>query len=1348
MIIDFEQLEKFLPLIGGGGILGILAAARRAWLNARRSRLRRAGIFDLPQAPELTSIYLRDFPDLGRHLVGRDREVAALTRLVQENPLVFVNGPSGVGKSTLLRLGVARRLMQTGSWLPVYVDIWGLDWVDGPRLSLADALQVAMQEGLDQETRQRVELEGTVTPENLWQCLDDLRGRSGRRPVLIFDQIDDYQNRHRDLMTSEDGALISTSTLIERNTFWRQISRLSRSGAAHVLFVVRSDAAIFLDPLRFSEPKSFSVARLEAEDVSALIDNLIRDDAVQRPENGFERLRERIAEQLSKYGPEDGVLPIQMRVVLSGIAALPRLTPTDLERAGGIEGLESAYITKHVRKAPGGSSLSLRILQALVARRPSNAPGGSPLSRLAGESGCTTGDALAVVEFLERAQITRRRLDPSSRGEVWQLYHEYLARAVIRLAQEGREAETLLAEKASAFRAATRLSARVRALLTPRDQLRLFRERLRGRLIYGRHRLFALASLPRVVLTAPVVVLLLVLAGAFQIVQQGRERVAERRLADAQFALRKHDIGGAVRGFAAAIDNLPNSDPRAVSALAAIVANLDSVPRVLGRFGPTRSAVLSPETDRVLVRRPDGRVEVYEGSTGRKLLAPEIGMIYNDFQFMNFMLPDFLQLSGDGSLATLVFPAGPFAPNERKRPWGFSLAVWRPGSNKLLWNADYASDVQVSHGPRGYLMVEGQQDEAPEILRVRQDVERVRLTEGSIVLAFPPTNEPYIAWATSRGRKAIVALVDVDRIHAGHDGPIPEEAIVWAHDAPDTDYRYAAWQGLPGRPAFIYRYDQINPWYCDGSSCREINSDHSIVRYAEAPTTGTGEIDYTAHEQLERAWAELRQGARGTRYSSRFRDFMWAKGPESISFFRSGMFDASCISTGADQPTRWLGESVVDVAWDRRGARFWAVNADGDLLAVPIRGECGESTLSRRGDVAFSRTGDRAITEIAPSCDGRAINTIRLTTLPLKPDARGKILWERAIPSGAHARFAADDRFVIAESSHVGHQLEARGEVIVLDAQTGATVDGPFGTSGWILQGDAWINGNKRLAAVSKFSGGAQVFAVCEWSGSTLLACSEPLDTLGRISRDGKYFVLRGPYMTGVYSAIELEPHPRPILEVSGTKARDKFNRALMEHLVLTPDSLSISSNPGSAEMIAGRGVTTFTVTCSTTGLFEIRVNGRQLRYPDHAFDQKVDARPWGPEFDVSLSSDGRRIAVTADTSGEVWDVEEGIVLAVMPMPTASYPSWVNPVAFSADGDELLQLTHSGAIDLLRFGPTNPPPPSWASEAAMSAWTQGNATGAWRTAEDVRRAIQAAAKNGDGLSRVVDRSLARAWGRD
>ena len=111
------------------GLGGFYLTWRKIRVEAWKSRLVKPDAFDLPAVPERTVIYAEDFPNLDHYLVGREIDTEQITKLIQGNRLVFLDGPSGVGKSSLLKIGVARRLHQSGTWLPVLVDTWGEDWV-------------------------------------------------------------------------------------------------------------------------------------------------------------------------------------------------------------------------------------------------------------------------------------------------------------------------------------------------------------------------------------------------------------------------------------------------------------------------------------------------------------------------------------------------------------------------------------------------------------------------------------------------------------------------------------------------------------------------------------------------------------------------------------------------------------------------------------------------------------------------------------------------------------------------------------------------------------------------------------------------------------------------------------------------------------------------------------------------------------------------------------------------------------------------------------------------------------------------------------------------------------------
>lgn len=832
--------------------------------------------------------------------------------------------------------------------------------------------------------------------------------------------------------------------------------------------------------------------------------------------------------------------------------------------------------------------------------------------------------------------------------------------------------------------------------------------------------------------------------------EQDQERLAESRLLDAQAALRRHDLASAVEAFGAAIDYLPPSDPRASVALAGIVANLASAPRSLSDIGPVWAAALSVDADKVLVRRHTGRVEVFEGTTGRKLPAPDVGLLHNDFQWMNFMERYPIGLSDDGTLASLVFPAEAFRPGtERTRPWVFTLAVWRPGSDKLLWQSS-GDDFSVSHGPRGYVLIRAR-DESTEILRIGQErVDTMRLSGGTVAEGFPSTGESFIVWQTGGPQMRAdgggyaagelrLALVDVDKIPSGYSGPVPEGATLWTHSIIGFSGQ-VRWQGYPAKPAFVFR-NIDETWYCDSTACKQITRrDHPIVTYAEAPTTGVrpliDEFAAAIGVNADKAWDDLGIGQ------------AWAQGPgpNTISFLDANGLRVRDLYSGAEEAIRNVGASVVARKWNRSGSEMWVINGDGEFVSLPIRVFQSPDSLEarpRNGEgrerTAFSPRHDRSLTIRSTYGTGKH----EITSRSLGAHASERQTWKKTIPGDditTHARFSTDGRYVIIDESHVTER-EARAKVTVLDAESGVE-SAAFDSNGWLLDGDAWIGEGRRLAAVSRFSGDVrQTFAVCEWSEAGISRCSKPLETLARISRDGKYFIEDRPYTTAVYASSELRENQPPVLEISGTRARQRFDRALLKLLIVSSDSVHLSKADRGTELTAYRNGTLFVASDSNDGGFSVRVGKQVLRYPPYSFESEHGL--WGPEVrDLALASDGRRmiVALHHKVDCEVWDVETGTVLAVLPWGEGA-------LSFSDDNETVQLLTETHPIDLLYLGTRNTGWPAWASGSAMSALVRGKGNGRWRTRDDVLRAINEAAERGDTVSKRVSRMVAEALSR-
>src|ERR1035437_449325 len=143
MLDWLSHLNPVWPVVAGLAVLvGLIRALDDLYHRYRRSRLIKPVDLGLPRVPKSAAIY-GEFADAEHWVQGRQDDIGRLRTGIEGNQLVFVHGPSGVGKSTLLKLGVSRDLYYSGRWLPVYVDSWGDDWVLGPWNNLASYVQLA-----------------------------------------------------------------------------------------------------------------------------------------------------------------------------------------------------------------------------------------------------------------------------------------------------------------------------------------------------------------------------------------------------------------------------------------------------------------------------------------------------------------------------------------------------------------------------------------------------------------------------------------------------------------------------------------------------------------------------------------------------------------------------------------------------------------------------------------------------------------------------------------------------------------------------------------------------------------------------------------------------------------------------------------------------------------------------------------------------------------------------------------------------------------------------------------------------------------------------------------------------
>jgi tetratricopeptide (TPR) repeat protein len=464
-------------------------------------------------------------------LKGRDAEILDLARLCDSDPLVFLEGESGSGKSALVSAGLIPWLnAAVGRPLPIRCDLSGAAWNHGLDVLLTRALYRAVGEG-------RSTL-GWSTPAQASAVFSELarvEPSLGRKPLLIFDQFDDYQQAHRNYFYHLDsGVLRDKAGLLANNSFWHAVAQGLESDTWHCLFVTRSDQRAGLDLVRFIDARTFSLYRVPRNRISPVLSEITLVASSESPviadsDKGWTLLRERLLDDL-KSRDQNEILPIELAIALQGLQDLPSLTVRDYVSNGGSLGLARQYVEREVHRAAQTTRLSSDNVLLAVAALADEERGGS--RRLSSEvmfglllapqkvSGASQTDRSRAQQCLERLRsnhLLRNGVDPGLTGEAtadWLLYHDRLVSGVLQ-ALRGRDRwRSELSRFAKQLRLAATLRERWQALLPISLQFRLAWERWRPkfsrkdgerRMLYGEYRRFALLSLIK-----PAIVVLLV----------------------------------------------------------------------------------------------------------------------------------------------------------------------------------------------------------------------------------------------------------------------------------------------------------------------------------------------------------------------------------------------------------------------------------------------------------------------------------------------------------------------------------------------------------------------------------------------------------------------------------------------------------------------------------------------------------------------------------------------------------------------------------------------------------------------------------------------------------------------
>ena len=384
-----------------------------------------------------------------RFFFGRDRETELVASNLVASRLTVLYGPSGVGKSSLLRAGVVRRLRalvpaggdasEGDGALPVVVDLWR----DDPLAAIAAAAGAAVPE----------------SPHELADVLAERSAEVGGEIYLVLDQMEEYFVYHgRDRGGPLREAL---AEILTRPTL-----------RVHVLLGIRDDALAELDAFKGRVPGLFgNVLRLDHLDVddarAAIVEPLAEFEAIGGPQIVAEpalvaavvdqvasgRIERRLAGRgiVAGRGRRGRVEAPYLQLVMERLWEVERDRGSSVLRAETLAELGGAgrIVQQHLERALASldepeRELVARLFHQLVTPSGTKiAHAVGDLSRYAGESPERLED---VLHTLSSERVVRALPGRNGGGARYEIYHDVLAGAVLDWGAR-HEAERALAEE-------------------------------------------------------------------------------------------------------------------------------------------------------------------------------------------------------------------------------------------------------------------------------------------------------------------------------------------------------------------------------------------------------------------------------------------------------------------------------------------------------------------------------------------------------------------------------------------------------------------------------------------------------------------------------------------------------------------------------------------------------------------------------------------------------------------------------------------------------------------------------------------------------------------------------------
>ena len=375
---------------------------------------------------------------------GRERETEVVSANALAARLTVLYGPSGVGKSSLLRAGVVHRLRQAALTEPIAVAYYS-SWAGEPAQGIEEAVRGALAETFGGDPGE--------APGDLVDRLDGWAAALGAQIVVILDQFEEHFLYH------EAGAGL--------HEFLPEL--VTRPGLrVNVVIGIRDDELARLDVFKAQIPGLFGnylrLDRMSHEAGRAAIIGPLERFNESTPEH-MEIEPALVGTVLAGVAAPDesGIETPYLQLVLQRIWEVERERRSSVLRLATLSELGGArrIVDDHLARAmaaltPAQQDVAAGMFDHLVT--PSGTKIAHGVSDLATFAHVDVGQLQPVLASLAHQRILRPAGDTTPSGDRYEIYHDVLAGAVLDWKAQHEAAAALSRERAESRRRQRRLA--------------------------------------------------------------------------------------------------------------------------------------------------------------------------------------------------------------------------------------------------------------------------------------------------------------------------------------------------------------------------------------------------------------------------------------------------------------------------------------------------------------------------------------------------------------------------------------------------------------------------------------------------------------------------------------------------------------------------------------------------------------------------------------------------------------------------------------------------------------------------------------------------------------------------